>query len=117
MKKILFTLMAVALISFSVNAQAQKSKTQAKTSPVTMASLFSDFKTALSSTSITKAQQSYCREYFIWSIRNKERINGDSTLSAAAKQDQINAVNTKLNDKFTQVMNANDLKIVAPFMK
>ena len=117
MKKILFTLMAVVLIGLTVSAQTQKTKIQAKTSSPTMTSLFADFKTALSTTSVVKAKQSYCREYFIWAFKNRERINNDPSLTATEKQDQINAVNIKLNDKFSDIMNANDLKIMAPFMK
>ena len=116
MKKILITLMVFSFIGLSVNAQTAKVK-QAKTSPVTTASLIKDFTNKIITTSMTKSQQANCREYYIWSLTNKERIIKDSTLSAVDKQNKINSINNTINDRFSKLMDANDLKIMAPFIK
>ena len=118
MKKILFTLLLVSLIGLTVNAQTKKvqsSKTQSSTA--TLASKFADFKTALSTFNLSKVQQSNCREFFIWSARNKERINSDSTLTSVQKLDKINIINKTVNDRLSTVMNAAELKLVAPYFK
>ncbi len=114
MKKILITLIAITFIGLSVNAQTK----QAKTTPVaTTATLIKDFSKAIVTTSLTKAQQASCREYYLWSLRNKERINNDLTLTAADKQTQLDIINKKVNEKVISILNASDLKILSPFLK
>ena len=119
MKKILITVMAFSFIVFSVNAQTKKTSTQAKTTtPVaTTEALVKGFIKALPTTSLTKHQQSSCREYFMWALKNKERINSDTNLSATDKQTQLNDINKVVNEKIISILNANDLKILSPYIK
>ena len=119
MKKILITLIACTFIGISVNAQTKKASTQAKTTtPVaTMEALAKSFIKALPTTSLTKHQQSSCREYYFWALKNKERINNDATLTATAKQEQLDNINKVVNEKIISILNANDLKILSPYIK
>ena len=117
MTKFLFTLIAISFMSFTVNAQTQKGLSQGNLKPGTTASKIAIFKTALNTTSIAKTKQPMCIEFYSWSVKNKERINNDVNLSAAEKQDEINSINTKLRDKFSRIMDANDLKKLATFIK